>query len=162
METKVCPACKENKPVSEFSKKTKQRNGLRPCCRDCMKMKYREKIRIDPDYFNRKQNERRKKDPDYRIGAYQRHKERKYGISQEKFDKILKLQKDKCAICGIHQRDLKRKLAIDHNHETEVVRGLLCTNCNFLIGYANENLDVLQNSINYLKTKNYEDLRKCI
>lgn len=162
MKTKVCPACKENKPVSEFNKKTKQRNGLCPYCRDCIKMKYHEKIRIDPDYFNRRQNERRKEDPDYRISAYQRNKERKYGISQEKFDKILKSQKGKCAICGIHQRDLKRKLAIDHNHDTGVVRGLLCHKCNFLLGYANEDLDVLQNSINYLKIKNCEDLRKLL
>lgn len=55
-------------------------------------------------------------------------------------------QKGLCKLC-----ELPKKLVVDHCHETGKVRGLLCRNCNLLIGHAKEDIVILQNAINYLK-----------
>jgi hypothetical protein len=67
--------------------------------------------------------------------------------------KLFNCQKGRCAICGIHQADLKRALCLDHDHKTGKVRGLLCYNCNFLIGNAKDNIGTLQRAIKYLENK---------
>jgi len=74
----------------------------------------------------------------------------KYGITIEEYNKMFNTQKGCCFICKIHQTNLKKKLFIDHNHETGKVRGLLCGHCNSAIGFAKENIDILNNIINYL------------
>jgi hypothetical protein len=40
---------------------------------------------------------------------------------------------------------------IDHNHETKRPRGLLCTTCNKLLGYAYDSVDILQAAVRYLR-----------
>ena len=76
----------------------------------------------------------------------------RYGMSVEDYDALLKEQNSGCAICGnpIPGRNNKH-FAIDHNHKTNKVRGLLCYKCNSGIGYFKENIDFLQKAIDYLK-----------
>lgn len=52
-----------------------------------------------------------------------------YGITLAQYTELLKAQKNKCAICRKHN-DEKRNLAVDHNHKTGEIRGLLCFYCN--------------------------------
>lgn len=54
----------------------------------------------------------------------------KYGITLDEYNKMLKNQKDSCAICKKHKSQFKRNLAVDHDHKTDEVRGLLCFYCN--------------------------------
>ncbi|RLD97123.1 MAG: endonuclease VII [Aquificota bacterium] len=54
---------------------------------------------------------------------------RRYGIGIEDYDKMLKKQGGKCAICGIRPKPGKH-LDVDHNHKTGRVRGILCRYCN--------------------------------
>lgn len=75
---------------------------------------------------------------------------RTYGITHEEYNKIFEKQQGKCAICGIHQTTLSKRLYVDHNHETGKVRALLCVNCNMLIGHARESLEILKRGIHYL------------
>jgi len=57
---------------------------------------------------------------------------RAYGITQGEYDTILRNQGGKCGVC---QRKPKKNLAVDHNHKTGKVRGLLCYFCNkFQVG----------------------------
>ena len=58
-----------------------------------------------------------------------------------------------CAICGIPEKELKRRLAIDHCHTKGHIRGLLCTRCNFVLGFAKDNPYILQSAIDYLLTE---------
>lgn len=74
----------------------------------------------------------------------------KYGITQEDFDAILVNQDGKCAIC--HQ-DFKSSPHVDHCHTSGKVRGLLCKQCNLLIGYAKDDPAILGSAINYLRDK---------
>lgn len=77
-----------------------------------------------------------------------------YGITQEQYDDFYIKQNGCCAICNKSQSELKRKLAVDHNHFTKEIRGLLCINCNCMIGYAKESTKTLMLGIIYLNKYN--------
>lgn len=73
-------------------------------------------------------------------------------FNTDSYDKLFEEQKGRCAICGKHQIAEKRKLSIDHNHETGKVRGLLCNKCNYTLGIIEgEGLNYYVKLINYLK-----------
>lgn len=79
------------------------------------------------------------------------HLRTKYKITTEDYDKLLLLQNNSCAIC---LRENKEKyLSIDHCHKTGVIRGLLCRNCNLALGYLNDDIELFNNAINYLRSK---------
>ena len=56
---------------------------------------------------------------------------------------------DQGGLCAICQQHMDRP-HVDHNHETDAVRSLLCMKCNFMIGLANEDTAILQKGIDYL------------
>ncbi len=62
------------------------------------------------------------------------------------FDK----QNGRCYICGTHQIYLNKALAVDHDHKTGVVRGLLCGNHNIGLGMFNDNYKILLKGALYL------------
>lgn len=77
----------------------------------------------------------------------------KYKISEQRYFEILKNQVGLCAICGSAspRRKGSENFAVDHNHTTMEVRGLLCHPCNVMIGLAKDNIEVLETAIKYLK-----------
>lgn len=60
---------------------------------------------------------------------------RKYGIEVEDFDRMFSEQDGRCLICGKHQVELTKRLAVDHCHTSGQVRGLLCSDCNGKLGW---------------------------
>ena len=74
---------------------------------------------------------------------------RKYGMSLADYNQMLATQNGKCKICG---RVLKegKGTHVDHNHTTGNVRGLLCHNCNLILGYAHDNDATLIRAAKYL------------
>lgn len=77
----------------------------------------------------------------------------RYGMSIDAYNKLLSTQDNRCAICKRHEDSFKRRLAIDHDHITNKVRGLLCHNCNSLLGHAHDKIDILKESIKYLENQ---------
>ena len=73
---------------------------------------------------------------------------RKYGLKLEDYDRMLQEQGGGCAICGKLYED--RPLAVDHNHETGVVRQLLCYRCNNVVGIFEKNESLLGKVVEYL------------
>ena len=71
-------------------------------------------------------------------------------ISKFAYAQFLIKQNNCCAICGIDGNDYKREFSVDHNHITNVVRGLLCSNCNIGLGYFKDNTSMLSMAIEYL------------
>ncbi len=66
-----------------------------------------------------------------------------------------KKQKDKCAICGNnetmkHARGTVNQLAVDHDHVTGKIRGLLCQRCNRALGLLRDDIAVLLSAAAYL------------
>ena len=75
-----------------------------------------------------------------------------FGITPEQYDQMLDSQGGRCAICGTDSHGHnKGQWPIDHDHETGVVRGLLCHNCNVMLGQAKDNTDTLRKAIEYLE-----------
>ena len=74
-----------------------------------------------------------------------------YGINIEQYNDLFDAQNGRCAICGIHQSELDKKLYVDHDHNTGVVRGLLCQKCNSALGMFCDSLDLLQSAFEYLE-----------
>ncbi len=72
---------------------------------------------------------------------------KKYGLTKDKLDEMMKAQDNKCAVCG---ETSQKALHIDHCHATGVVRGLLCNNCNTGIGFFRDNPELLKNAADYL------------
>jgi hypothetical protein len=77
---------------------------------------------------------------------------RRYGISQEDYQRLYVEQGGCCAICQCHQDTLSKRLFIDHCHDSGEVRGLLCMLCNNMLGLANDNPQTLIKAADYLKT----------
>lgn len=75
-----------------------------------------------------------------------------YGMSLEDYDDLLRSQGGRCAICRKAPSPTKM-LAVDHNHRTGVIRGLLCHLCNTGLGVFRESPDLMQRALDYL----YED-----
>jgi len=69
-----------------------------------------------------------------------------YGIDMEYYRAMIERQSGVCAICG-----KERKLVIDHDHKTGVVRGLLCNSCNIGIGLLKDDTSILAAAIDYLE-----------
>lgn len=96
------------------------------------------------------QYEWNKRNPEKTKLAYRRCMlKRRYGITLEEYEKMFAEQDGKCAICkGVCPTG--RNLAVDHDHDTGKVRGLLCSRCNQGIGQL-RNIAILQSAITYLK-----------
>jgi hypothetical protein len=70
----------------------------------------------------------------------------RHGLSVADYRALLKRQKHCCAVCG----KKPRKYVVDHDHKTGKIRGLLCSFCNSLLGFAKDNRSVLKAAIHYL------------
>lgn len=62
----------------------------------------------------------------------------KYGITLDDYNRMFKEQKGRCAVCNIHQAEIKRIFVIDHDHKTDKVRALTCQRCNLALGYLED------------------------
>jgi hypothetical protein len=147
--TKICFDCKENKPTTDFYKRTVSPDGLGIYCKKCDNKKSN-KYRLE------KKNEiriQRKKFRDSNKDHIRMQKfKSKFGISKEKYDNLLNAQNNKCAICNKGpETERYKRLALDHCHETGKIRGFLCNNCNRCIGLLGDKIENLVSAIKYLK-----------
>lgn len=112
------------------------------------RIKYREQNKEKIDKYNHKH--------------YLRYKNRKrilylrtrYNLSLNEYQKLLKKQNGVCAICKEKEisifKGTIRMLAVDHDHRTGKVRGLLCGHCNHGLGNFKDNIKLFKNAIKYL------------
>lgn len=100
------------------------------------------------------QKRRRKKYKSTPYQAYCRMIFTQYKIREPALRDLMDRQKGCCAICGsslVNPEWKKSDMHIDHSHSTGEVRGLLCGNCNWLIGVAREDAGILRGAIKYLQ-----------
>jgi hypothetical protein len=126
----VCNKCGVEKLTSEYYKGHKR-------CKDCYSKDYKNKR---PSYDNKK---------DYML---------KYTYGEdfglEQYKNLLQEQNEVCAIClnpNTNGRKDSNNLYVDHDHNTGKVRGLLCSNCNRMLGMVGDNISTLTNAVKYLK-----------
>lgn len=122
--------------------------------------KYREEHREQINDYAREYSKTRKPRPgrynqkhylankdEYRASNYKK----RYGITLADYNRMFSGQDGKCAICGNEHVEGSAKLAVDHNHMTGKVRGLLCRDCNQAIGHMHDSIELLEKAIIYLK-----------
>lgn len=73
-----------------------------------------------------------------------------FGITLADYNAMLEKQNHQCAICGKSPEQNQKRLAVDHCHTTNKIRGLLCSTCNKAIGLFSDNIPQLQSAIQYL------------
>jgi hypothetical protein len=83
----------------------------------------------------------------------------KYGLTPSDYQTLLKSQYGVCAICR-EPPSANRRLCVDHDHQDNSVRGLLCDRCNRLIGNAQDSPRRLRNAYKYLKKHNLKKVDK--
>lgn len=71
-------------------------------------------------------------------------------VRSDTYKALLALQGGACAGCGAVPEP-RRKLYLDHDHLTGIVRGLLCRNCNFALGFAQDDVSILVHLVKYLE-----------
>ena len=91
------------------------------------------------------------------IKMRERHLDKTYNLSGKEYLNKMIEQENKCAICNQYEKrytktgDVK-PLSVDHNHTTGEIRGLLCNDCNALLGFAHEDTEILLNALTYLQS----------
>lgn len=138
---KICSTCKTDKPLSEFYKNKCGKDGLHGECKPC----------------NRARASLWAKNNKHRV-RFNRVK-KAYGISSEQYLKLIIEQNNCCDICK-KPLDNGKHTCVDHNHSTGAVRGILCNNCNFILGHAKDNSDILKSAQEYLQKYNSESQEK--
>lgn len=78
------------------------------------------------------------------------HFRRTYGISLSEYNRLSKLQNNKCTCCDVESGTKRNRLVVDHCHSDGGVRGLICQSCNMALGNAKDDPSVLRRLANYL------------
>jgi hypothetical protein len=181
---KICSKCKKEKLKSEFNKSLSIKDGLSYHCKECihsyMNNYIRKRDAADPLLRKKRNavsikcaNKRYNSDHEFRqkclayrrkalanpiyrkkVATQTRRQNLKaiYNLSLEEYDQILVSQNNVCAICK--EADNNIALGVDHNHANGKVRGLLCKQCNLMIGNAKEKIEIMGAAIKYLKRVN--------
>jgi hypothetical protein len=121
-----CSRCKQWKALSDYANDAKSKSGKMHVCKGCQ---------------------------------YDRSIQRLYGVTSEKYDSLLQHQCGLCAICGASadsdrnraQGKQRQHLCVDHDHETNAVRGLICHHCNMAIGLINDSPTIASRMSAYLQ-----------
>jgi hypothetical protein len=91
----------------------------------------------------------KKRDPEaFRLRARHYKLKHLYGITADELHALYAKQDGRCAICK--KPEGEKALCVDHDHDTGEVRGLLCNNCNAMLGYAQDNTEILRRAIYYV------------
>lgn len=141
---KICSKCKQNKFISEFHKQNDRKSGRRSACKKCCD-NYRKK---NQDKYNKYVKDWNRRNPDKIKNT---KLIRGFGITLEQYNGIFAEQRGCCVICGKHQSELKKSLAVDHDHESGVIRQLLCNHCNLILGLVQDNISLLEEFIKYVQ-----------
>lgn len=85
---------------------------------------------------------------------HDKYLKRMYGISLRQYEDMFNSQGKVCAICKCEcNRSNTTRLCVDHDHKTDIVRGLLCFQCNVGLGKFKDNVDLLNQAAQYLKER---------
>jgi 5-bromo-4-chloroindolyl phosphate hydrolysis protein len=123
----ICKICNQEKELSNFGKHTNNNKyNISRVCKSCS------------------------------IELNKESKIKGYKISKSYFIDMLEKQYYKCKICNTDikylssNKDKSKSACIDHDHKTNRVRGLLCSNCNRALGLLKDDFNIIQNAYNYI------------
>ena len=128
--THTCKHCGLEKPIDKFVKNKSVKKGINSICKSCKKDKY-------------------KHSDNAKYNAWARQLKRNYNITPDDYNRMFEEQNGVCAGCK-EPNSSGTKFCVDHDHQTDVVRGLLCGPCNRALGLIKDKISTLQNLSIYL------------
>lgn len=129
---KTCPKCGVEKPPTDFYRRRRHgKDSLQGWCKTCSLASLAANGR-----------EWHSKHPEHARAYYRQHPaiwrrynlKKKYGLTLEDYAAMLVAQGGVCAICGASRPGGRGAFPVDRDHQSNMVRGLLCNNCNRLVG----------------------------
>lgn len=148
---KTCTNCNETKELSEFYTNKRSSDGHQYACKVCRRKAQKEYHQKSPEVRKAWRERRLAADPQYnKYVSIKSH----YNLTREQYDALLESQGGKCKTC-----DNTERLVVDHDHSCcsaksrscgKCVRGILCSNCNSVLGFVNDDSDVLKALIAYV------------
>ena len=159
----ACSKCGEIKLTSEFPVITARRKKrYHSYCYDCQNRYARDFRARDIEasrarenaYYRENAEHKREVTRQWRAATgYDRKNslKRLYGITLQEYQVLLDAQNGVCAVCGEPPQGKRKFLAVDHDHETGQIRGLLCTTCNVGLGALRDSLELLHAALAYLE-----------
>lgn len=145
VKTKTCKYCLVEKITSDFWKCARSKDRLDYKCKICSKLINRQWHRANRARVNEVKSEWSKKNPDK---VKNTSLKKSYKIDLIEYNNMLTKQNNKCAICS--EESAVKCLAVDHDHKTGKIRGLLCNRCNTGLGMFRDNIDLIILSGMYL------------
>ena len=139
---KQCSRCRKQKWNTEFHFNSKLPDKINSWCKECdskRRQKYHQKCYQNNSKYFKINNLKLK-----------------FGLTLNDYELMLKSQNGVCKICrrpeiSKHHNGNIKQLSVDHDHKTNKVRGLLCANCNHMLGNARDNPETLKQAIKYLE-----------
>lgn len=116
---------------------------------DALKAKRKERYESNREEILAKQKQYREKE---RKAVSDRKAAQRFGVPIEEIQRLRSITH--CEICGAELQHYTTNLtAIDHCHEHGHIRGMLCSNCNLLLGHAKDDPSILSKAISYLEER---------
>ncbi|RFU41319.1 hypothetical protein DZF91_12490 [Actinomadura logoneensis] len=125
---KYCPRCERTKPLDAFARSRARSTGISPYCKPCYNLVIKE---------NRARNHGSSRNYLLKL---------RYGITADEADRLLAAQGGICVICLRHPAS-----HTDHDHDTGLVRGMLCFKCNNGLGQFGDEIRRLEEAADYLE-----------
>lgn len=135
--TKQCCRCKSEKPLSEFSANKRNPDGKQYRCKSCASAANKKSHALRREWNSGRARKNRLK--------------RLFRLSEAEYGLMLVKCVFSCQICGEREPVPNRNLAVDHNHETGEIRGLLCSCCNRAIGLLRDDPAIIRRAASYVE-----------
>lgn len=140
---KRCSRCGEEKPLEDFYRNRRKKDGKNSYCKPCS-------LAAKRDHW--------KKAEDTRARSYETHLLNRYGMTPEDYHALRESQEGCCVVCGCdprvefaHLHEKVQRLQVEHSHQTGNLRGLVCQRCNKHVYWAGENLELVRRILDYLE-----------
>lgn len=145
---KLCKRCGKNKTLDCFYRSLEKEARCKECVSELRKEKYKENRQQVIARVRKYRTENPEKIRDLKL-------RQAYKITAEEYDKKHNQQNGVCAACGKPEKTVWRgrvvRLAVDHNHQTGQIRGLLCMFCNRALGLLMDDIKIISGLLKYRK-----------
>ncbi len=166
MSRKKCTKCGELKSLEDYHNSVNTKDGRYAMCKPCVNAKNNEWRKANKGkvaeckrrYAMRNWEAIRKHQREYmeahkvEAAEYRRrwNLAKRYGITLEQYADMWDRQGGLCGVCRLN----RKKMVVDHDHDTGKVRGILCQRCNVSIGGLGDNVDGVMRAVRYLSGSN--------
>jgi hypothetical protein len=140
---KTCNVCKSVLPDSAFRRRRASTDGLSYTCKVCATERDRRTYLAKKELYKDRAYRWGRANSGKRNAIVRRSKlKNEFGLSEGGWQGLWDAQGGRCGLCGgemsdpRHEPHSRATACVDHDHRTGMVRGLLCSQCNGLLGHV--------------------------